>query len=109
MDDIEFRLRAFRPRQPAPLLTVLLWHRSRKPFWVAAAVLAAAIVVAVRLNRPVAAPAGDVIEHLTLGELTMLAIERPEELDAALTRLSRTSLPDVTQPGGVLQRLAVIR
>lgn len=107
MDDIEFRLRTFRPRQPAPLETRFVLHRSRKPFWIAAAAaLAAAIVVAVRLNRPAEAPAAGVTEHLTLGALTKMAVESPDEFDAALTLMSRASLPDVTQPGGALQMLA---
>lgn len=113
MDDLtefEAQLRTFRPRRPAPLETRFVLYRSRKPFWVvAAAGLAAAIFVAVRLNGPAAVPVGEATERLTLGQMTALAIERPDEFDVALTRMSRASLPDVTRPGGALQRLAVLR
>jgi hypothetical protein len=42
----------------------------------------------------------------TLGALTAIAIERPDDLDAVLTEMSRKSLPDVTQPGGALEPLS---
>jgi hypothetical protein len=42
----------------------------------------------------------------TLGALTAIALERPDDLDAVLTKLSRSSLPDVTRPGGALRQLS---
>jgi hypothetical protein len=38
--------------------------------------------------------------------LATLALEHPDEFDAALMEISRTSLPDVTAPGGVFEQLA---
>ena len=46
--------------------------------------------------------------HVTLGALTTIAVEHPEQLDAALTEMSRTALPDVTERGGALELLAII-
>lgn len=103
MDDLEARLREFRPRRPADIPDQRL-QRLRGPLWVAAVGgLAAAMFIASRLHGP--AP---LVQRpsLTLGALTAIGIDRPDELDAALTELSRTSLPDVTRPGGALQRLS---
>ena len=100
-DDIEARLREFRPRRPAVIPDERL-QLLRGPMWVAvAAGLAAAMFVASRLRTPDRRPL-----PVTLGALTAIAVERPADLDAALTELSRSSLPDVTRPGGALQRLA---
>jgi hypothetical protein len=109
MDDLnefEARLRTFRPRQPVPPPTMFLLRRSWTPFWIAAVAVAAAILLAVRVNRPPAAQAGDVTERFTLRQLTTLGLENPDRFDEALTRISRTSLPDVRAPGGALQQLA---
>jgi len=106
MDDIEFRLRAFRPRQPAPLPGHFPLRRSRAPFLiVAAAAVAVAVLVVWRFEpRPVVpAEPGD---GATLGTLTSLALNDPEAFDAALARISRESLPDVGQAGGAFQQLA---
>jgi hypothetical protein len=104
MNDIEFRLRQFRPRRPAPLPDK---HPevSRRRFWLAVAGgLAAAllIVAGMQTRQPRVGGSADV----GLGALTAMAIDKPAEFDAALTRISRASLPDVRQPGGALQQLA---
>ena len=105
-DDIEFRLRAFRPRGPAPLPAVFVLHRSRQPFWIAAGVgIAAAALVVLRIERSPVVPVARV-ERATLGPLTTLAVGNPDEFDAAMTRISRESLPDVRQAGGVFRQLA---
>jgi hypothetical protein len=107
MDDIEFRLRQFRPRRPAPLEARFVLCRSRRPFWiVVAAALAATILIAVRLDRPAKAPSEEPAERVTIAQLTTIAIERPDEFDAVLTRISRTAMPHVGEPGGALQVLA---
>ena len=101
-DDLESRLREFRPRRPAMIPDERL-QRLRGPIWVAvAAGLAAAMFVAARMHRPSTREA----ITPTLGTLTTIALEHPDDLDAALTEISRTSLPDVTQPGGALQMLS---
>src|SRR5258706_8848829 len=107
--DIESRLRAFRPRLPAPLEYHFELRRSRAPFWFAvAAGIAVAVLVGSRVKwadrRPVA-PA-EPVESATLGSLTTLALNDPDAFDAALTRISRASLPDVGRPGGAFQQLA---
>jgi hypothetical protein len=112
-DDIESRLGNFRPRRPAAIPDERL-QRLRGPIWVAvAAGLAATMFVSARLQSPgkLPAPPGAVTVSAarsvpTLGALTALAVERPDELDAALARISRETLPDVAQAGGVLQRLS---
>ena len=112
-DDIEARLREFRPKRPAAIPDERL-QRLRGPIWLGvAAGMAAVIFISARLQSPGKLPAppgavtvGAARSAPTLGELTSLAIERPEDLDAALARISRETLPDVTQPGGVLQRLS---
>jgi len=112
-DDLESRLGKFRPRRPAAIPDERL-QRLRGPIWVAvAAGLAAAMLIAARLQSPgkLPEPPGAVTVDAarsapTLGALTALALERPDDLDAALARISRETLPDVTQPGGVLQPLA---
>ena len=103
MDDRDFesRLREFRPRRPATIPDERL-QLLRGPIWIGvAAVLAAAMLITVRMQRPSRPPLAP-----TLGALTAIALERPGDLDAALTEISRTSLPDVTRPGGALQPLS---
>ena len=102
MDDFEARLREFRPRRPAMIPDVRL-QRLRGPIWLAvAAAMAASLLIVAWLRRPsTPAPVAP-----TLGTLTAVALERPDDLDAVLTQISRTSLPDVTKPGGVLQPLS---
>ena len=91
MDDVEARLRQFRPRRPASIPDERLQFL-RGPLWLAtAAVIAAAMVVASLLMRRRPLPAVDP----TLGALTTLAVESPDQLDGALTRMSGTLLPDV--------------
>lgn len=110
MDDFESRLREFRPRRPAAIPDTRL-QLLRGPIWIAvAAGMAAVMLIAAWLKAP-ATPqtAAEPSTSFTLGALTTMAVERPEEFDAALTRLSRTSLPDVTEAGGALRQLAVIR
>jgi len=100
-DDLESRLREFRPRRPAMIPDERL-QRLRGPIWVAvAAGIAAVMFIAAWFHRP---PSETVAP--TLGTLTTIALEHPDDLDAALTAISRTSLPDVTQPGGALQMLS---
>jgi hypothetical protein len=108
MTDIESRLRAFRPRRPAPLPRRPRRSSLRGPLWLAAAAgLAAALVFAVRVRTPIAPPPPiQLASGNTLGALTTIVVERPDEFDAALARLSRESLPDVRQSGGALARLA---
>src|SRR5215467_11448069 len=101
-DDFEERLREFRPRRPAIIPDERL-QLLRGPIWVAvAAAMAAAMLIVVWLRHP-STPAA---VAPTLGTLTAIALERPDDLDAVLTQISRTSLPDVTQPGGALQPLS---
>ena len=101
LDQIERRLREFRPRRPAAIPDERL-QRLRGPIWVAvAAAIAAAILIATRLRTPSTQGVAP-----TLGTLTAIALERPDDLDAVLTGISRTSLPDVTRPGGALQPLS---
>jgi hypothetical protein len=103
-EDIESRLRTFRPRRPAPLLEHYVLRRSRAPFLIAAAaVIAVAVLVVSWIERRRVAPA---VDSATLGSLTALALDDPEEFDAALARISRASLPDVGQPGRAFQQLA---
>jgi len=105
-DDIEFRLRAFRPRRPAPLPEHFALRRSRVPFLLTAAVaIAAMIVVALRVDRRPAVPV-ERVDTATLGPLTSLALSDPEAFDAALARISSVSLPDVERAGSALQQLA---
>jgi hypothetical protein len=108
MNDIEFRLREFQPRRPAPIPDEHV-QLSRGPLWLAVAVgLTAAMLIVARMHthpmpqQPPVQRAADI----TLGALTTIAVEKPAEFDAALTRMSRASLPDVRQPGGALQELA---
>lgn len=100
LDEIERRLREFRPRRPAAIPDERL-QRLRGPIWVAVAAMAAAILIAARLRSPSTQEVAP-----TLGTLTAIALERPDDLDAVLTGISRTSLPDVTRPGGALQPLS---
>jgi len=101
-DDIEARLREFRPRRPAMIPDERL-QRLRGPIWIAVATaMAASMVIVTWLRRP---PTPEAVAP-TLGTLTAIALERPDDLDAALTEISRMSLPDVTKPGGALQRLS---
>jgi hypothetical protein len=101
-DDIEARLRKFQPRRPASIPDERL-QMLRGPIWVAvAATIAAVMLIAAWLRSP----ATNETVAPTLGTLTTIALERPDDLDAVLTTISRTSLPDVTKPGGVLQPLS---
>jgi hypothetical protein len=104
LDDMESRLREFRPRRPAAIPHERLqWLR--RPMWMAlAAGIAATIFVATRLQAPASPPQR--LTTVTLGPLTAIAIQHPNELDDMLTELSRTSLPDVTRQGGVLEHLS---
>ena len=102
-DDLESRLREFRPRRPAMIPDERL-QRLRGPIWLGvAAGIAAAMLIALWLQKP--APPVEQPSTVTLGALNGFA-DRPDALDAALTQISRSTLPDVTQPGGVLQRLS---
>ena len=107
MDDFEHRLREFRPRRPAAIPDERL-QRLRGPIWVAVATgMAAVMLVATWVKAPAKLPPEPAPQiTMTLGALTTLAVESPDDFDATLTRMSRTSLPDVTQPGGALQQLA---
>jgi len=113
LEDLEKRLREFRPRRPAAIPDERL-QLLRGPIWVVvAAAMAAAMLIAVRLHGPstssqreLAVPPVNPVNLVTLGALTTIAAEHPDELDTVLTQLSRTTLPDVAQPGGVLRGLA---
>src|SRR4051812_10641007 len=99
MDEFESRLRQFRPRRPAAIPDERL-QLLRGPIWVAvAAGIAAVMLIATWLRTPEPRPAGALA-------LTMLALDNPEAFDTALAEISRSSLPDVTAPGGALERLA---
>jgi hypothetical protein len=103
LDDLEKRLHEFRPRRPAAIPDERL-QRLRGPIWLGvAAGVASAMFITSRLQKQAApnqqAPA------VTLGALNAL-VDSPEALDAALTQISRTTLPDVTQPGRALQPLS---
>ena len=108
MNDIESRLREFRPRRPAAIPDERL-QLLRGPIWVAlAAGIAAVMLIAVWTKTPAKPPQEERQRSITLGALTTIAVEHPEQLDAALTEMSRTALPDVTRRGGALERLAII-
>jgi hypothetical protein len=102
LNEFEAHLRKFRPRRPAAIPDERL-QRLRGPLWVAvAAGIAAAMLIATWLRAPEPRP---VVINVAAA-LTELALENPEAFDAALTQISRTSLPDVTAPGGALEPLA---
>ena len=106
MNEIESRLRQFRPRRPAMIPDQRL-QLLRGPIWIAvAAGIAAVMLIASWIERPARPEAVQPDPSVTLGQLTTLALENPEAFDAALAQISRASLPDVTQPGGVLQPLS---
>ena len=108
MNDIESRLREFRPRRPAAIPDERL-QLLRGPIWVAvAAGMAAVMLIAVWIKTPAKPPQEERQPSITLGALTTIAVEHPEQLDAALTEMSRTALPDVTRHGGALELLAII-
>ena|SRR6185295_14621150 len=101
MSDIESRLREFRPRRPASIPDERL-QLLRGPVWVAvAAGMAAVMLIATWVQRPGPAPDAD-----TIASLTRLALEQPDEFDAAMARISSESLPDVTRPGSALEPLS---
>lgn len=101
LNEFEMELRKFRPRRPSAIPDARL-QLLRGPIWVAvAAGMGAVMLIAAWMKTPAA---GD--RPLDTTALTTLAIEHPDEFDAALARISRASLPDVTQPGGALERLA---
>ena len=101
-DELESRLHDFRPRRPATIPDERL-QRLRGPIWIAvAAAMAASMSIVAWLRRQ---PTPETVAP-TLGRLTAIALERPNDLDAVLTEISRRSLPDVTRPGGALQRLS---
>jgi hypothetical protein len=106
MNDIESRLRQFRPRRPAAIPDERL-QLLRGPIWMAvAAGMAALMLIATWMQRPPQPQQVRPAASVTLGALTTIAVEHPEQLDAALTELSRTTLPDVTERGGALELLA---
>jgi len=108
MNDIESRLREFRPRRPAAIPDGRL-QLLRGPIWVAvAAGMAAVMLIAVWIPTPAKPPREEMQPSITLGALTTIAVEHPEQLDTALTEMSRTALPDVTRRGGALELLAII-
>ena len=101
MNDIESRLRQFRPRRPAMIPDERLQFL-RGPIWIAvAAGLAALMFVNSWMRRPGPQP-----EPASTIRLTRLALERPEQFDAELSRISASSLPDVTKPDGALAPFA---
>jgi hypothetical protein len=105
-DDIEFRLRTFRPRLPSPLHERFVMRRSRVALLIAAAAgIAAGVLIVPRVERS-SMPPPERVDSATLGTLTTLALADPDALDAVLTRISRESLPDVRRAGGALQQLA---
>ena len=102
LDDVEARLREFKPRRPASIPDERL-QLLRGTIWVAvAAAMAAVMLIATWIQKPQPRPA----TTATKKTLTELALERPEEFDAEMSRISATSLPDVTAPGGALEPLA---
>jgi hypothetical protein len=100
MDEFESRLRQFRPRRPAAIPDERL-QLLRGPIWLAvAAGMAAALLIAAWWRTPSTRQAS-----LDAAALTTLALENPEAFDAELSRISQTSLPDVTVPGATGWRL----
>jgi hypothetical protein len=94
-ENIEGRLREFRPRRPAALPDERL-QRLRGPIWLAvAAGMAAAMLIATWIRGPRPGRADALPASLTLGPMTSFALENPDRLDAALTRMSPDVLPDV--------------
>jgi hypothetical protein len=107
MDEFEARLRAFRPRRPGPLPAP---SKARPVLWILGGAAAAAIAMfAVRdfgaARRVLPVPDPRVLHGPTVGALTALALSDPAALDAELTRLSQTLLPDVKQPNRALSAL----
>ena len=116
MDELEEVLRRFRPRRPRPLPELVpgrrgrlqAAHRSpRWSLWIAASGLAAAAITVAMVIRDGPTPAIDAPRVvITLGALNAQGLASAEDLDHMLTRTSRAILPDVEQPGGVLQALS---
>ena len=105
MDELEALLRQFQPRRPAPLPEIARLGRLRWPVWIAAAGLAAAVIMVARYERKPIVEDGSV-DSVTLGALNAHAFTSLEDLDDVLTRLSRTTLPDIEHPGGALKALS---
>ena len=107
MDDFEARLRQFQPRRPKPLPELARSRRSRWPVWVAIPVAAAvAVILAIVTRHESTVPVEIPRVAITLGALNAHGLESAESLDDILTRTSRAILPDVRQPGGVLETLS---
>src|SRR5438093_5068325 len=107
MDEFEALLRQFQPRRPKPLPEITRPRRPRWSVWIVVPGLAAAVVTVAIVARHERAPA---VERpsvvITLGALNAHGLASAENLDNVLTSTSRAILPDVEQPGGVLQALS---
>lgn len=100
MDDIEARLREFRPRRPRPI-PIANRRTHRRTILVALAVaagLVAVFLLSADFRFRDAASAG---HRLNRAELTALALENPSQFEDAFARISAESLPDVTAPGAL--------
>jgi hypothetical protein len=112
MDELEELLRRFQPRRPRPLPELVRQRGPRWAVWAAASGLAAAAIIAAIVARDERAPAVETPRAararlvITLGALNAQGLTSAEDLDGLLTRTSRAILPDVEQPGGVLQALS---
>ena len=110
MDELEALLRQFQPRRPRPLPELMRPRGPRWSVWIAASGLAAAAIIAAIVARDERAPAVETPRVaravITLGALNAQGLTSAEDLDGLLTRTSRAVLPDVEQPGGVLQALS---
>jgi hypothetical protein len=70
------------------------------------AVAAVAVIVAIVTRHESTVPVEIPSVAITLGALNAHGLESAENLDDILTRTSRAILPDVRQPGGVLEALS---
>ena len=110
MDELEVLLRQFQPRRPRALPDVERPRGSRPLVWAALSGVAAAVVIMVGWREPTtvleAPPTRARGAAVTLGALSAYTAGDAGDLDEILTRTSRTILPDVERPGGVLHALS---
>jgi hypothetical protein len=111
-EKLESYLRKFRPQQPRNLPRPIA--RRQRALAIAAVAALFLIVIWIRGGRhkpvesqPVAgAFANDVVRETSLGSLSRIVRDDPDNLGAHLDKLSPRLLPDVRHSGGFLKKLA---